>query len=205
VAGVIKMVQALRHELLPATLHVDAPSPEVDWDAGAVRLLTDARPWPAGERVRRAGVSSFGISGTNAHVILEEAPAQAPESAGPGASRSLPAVPVLVSGRNEAALRAQAGRLLDYLAEHPEISVLDAGFSTAPPGRSLSTGPRWSPVTATPCWRACRRWRRASRPRAWRPAGRRAVKRRSCSPGRGHSEPGWAPGSRRCSRCSPRP
>ncbi|WP_229687505.1 type I polyketide synthase, partial [Micromonospora parathelypteridis] len=126
VAGVIKMVQAMRHEVLPKTLHVDEPSPHVDWSSGAVSLLTEQRPWPRGERVRRAGVSSFGISGTNAHVILEEPPAEV-------ASESLVSAPVpwVLSARSEAALRDQATRLSDFVAAHPEISPVDIGWTLA--------------------------------------------------------------------------
>ncbi len=132
VAGVIKMVQAMRHETLPATLHVDEPSPHVDWEAGEVRLLTEAEPWAAGaQRPRRAGVSSFGVSGTNAHVILEEAPAGDQAAPGNEQPRPLPAVPVLVSARDETALRAQAGRLRAYLLARPDLSLADVGFSTA--------------------------------------------------------------------------
>ncbi|WP_428849395.1 type I polyketide synthase [Streptomyces lycopersici] len=114
VGGVIKMVMALNREMLPRTLHVDQPSSHVDWDTGAVELLTEAVAWPRGERVRRAGVSSFGVSGTNAHVILEEAPVDEASSvevvsAGGGVT------PWVVSGRSAGALAAQAGRLLEYV------------------------------------------------------------------------------------------
>uniref|UniRef100_UPI0035D42679 SDR family NAD(P)-dependent oxidoreductase n=1 Tax=Micromonospora parathelypteridis TaxID=1839617 RepID=UPI0035D42679 len=128
VAGVIKMVQAMRHEVLPRTLHVDEPSPHVDWSSGAVSLLTESRPWPATDRPRRAGVSSFGISGTNAHVILEEAPAVAEVAS--VSSVSAP-VPWVLSARSEAALRDQAGRLSDFVAAHPEISPVDIGWTLA--------------------------------------------------------------------------
>ncbi|MFF0032494.1 type I polyketide synthase [Streptomyces avermitilis] len=133
VAGVIKSVQALRNGLLPKTLHVDEPTPQVDWSAGAVELLTQAREWPETDGPRRAGVSSFGISGTNAHVILEQAPepepAEVPEAEGRPALSG--PVPWLVSARTEAALRAQAARLAEHLAGRPEAAPLDVGFSLA--------------------------------------------------------------------------
>ncbi|WP_411550939.1 type I polyketide synthase [Mycobacterium shinjukuense] len=131
VAGVIKMVLALRHELLPATLHVDAPSAHVDWSAGSVALLTQPRPWPAAGRVRRAGVSSFGISGTNAHVILEEAPGVPAREAGPRP----PVVAWVVSAKSPAAVGAQAARLAAHVRAHDSLDVADVGWSLA--GRSV--------------------------------------------------------------------
>ncbi|MCC3775995.1 type I polyketide synthase, partial [Streptomyces sp. UNOB3_S3] len=128
-AGVIKMVMAMRHGLLPETLHVDAPSSHVDWTEGAVRLLTEATPWPKSDRPRRAGVSSFGLSGTNAHTILEEAPEHAEEAV---ESRvDLDVLPWLVSGRTREALRAQAGRLLAFLATDPALDPADVAHSLA--------------------------------------------------------------------------
>ncbi|OBI39506.1 type I polyketide synthase [Mycobacterium sp. E2238] len=127
VAGVIKMVQAMRHEMLPATLHVDVPSPHVDWSAGAVSLLTEAQPWPANRHVQRAGVSSFGISGTNAHVVIEAVPA--PE---PPAERPRPAaVPWVVSAKSLPALRSQAARLAGHLRGHGELDLADVAWTLA--------------------------------------------------------------------------
>ncbi|WP_393063800.1 type I polyketide synthase [Streptomyces sp. LN549] len=129
VAGVIKMVMALQHRTLPQTLHVDEPTPQVDWTAGAVELLTEARAWEEVEgRPRRAGVSSFGISGTNAHVIVEEAPAL-PSSSGEGPVVVPVAVPWVVSGRSVEGLRAQAGRLLARVEGDLGLSVVDVGAS----------------------------------------------------------------------------
>ncbi|MDT3397646.1 beta-ketoacyl synthase N-terminal-like domain-containing protein [Streptomyces sp. B1866] len=129
VAGVIKMVQAMRHGVLPQTLHVDEPSTDVDWSAGAVRLLTEPVPWPETGRPRRAGVSAFGISGTNAHVIVEQAPPAPPP--GPGPAPAGRPVLLTVAGRSEAALRAQSLRLADHLAAHPEVPPADTGYSLA--------------------------------------------------------------------------
>ncbi|MEV0781292.1 type I polyketide synthase, partial [Streptomyces sp. NPDC050428] len=131
VAGIIKMVLAMRHGVLPRTLHVDSPSSHVDWSAGAVELLTEPVPWGTDGRPRRAGVSSFGISGTNAHVILEEpekAPAvEPPDKPTPGV------VPWLLSAKTPQALREQATRLSRWADDQPEIDPVAVG-------RMLATG-----------------------------------------------------------------
>ncbi|WP_372454361.1 SDR family NAD(P)-dependent oxidoreductase, partial [Streptomyces tardus] len=131
VAGVIKMVMAMRHGVLPRTLHVDAPSSHVDWSEGAVELLTDDQEW-SGERLRRAGVSSFGISGTNAHVILEQ-PEPAAEIPGTDvvASSAPGIVPWTLSGRTDEALRAQAARLLSQVEADPALRPADLALSLA--------------------------------------------------------------------------
>ncbi|WP_055526543.1 type I polyketide synthase [Streptomyces graminilatus] len=146
-AGVIKMVLALRHGVLPKTLHAQEPSPKVDWTDGGVELLTEARPWPDRARPRRAGVSSFGIGGTNAHVILEQPPTvppQARETTGPdpadavhGEPDATDPVPLLLSARSETALPGQAGRLLDHLRAHPEARLADVARSLATTRSSL--------------------------------------------------------------------
>ncbi|MFF9787749.1 SDR family NAD(P)-dependent oxidoreductase [Streptomyces nigrescens] len=150
VAGVIKMVQAMRHGVLPRTLHAERPSTHVDWSDGDVRLLSDAVDWPDTDRPRRAGVSAFGVSGTNAHAVLEQAPpaetaphppgtdaaeperpvehpGQAPRPAAP-----LPVVPWVLSARSEPALRAQAHQLFAHAGELPEtVGTVEIGASLA--------------------------------------------------------------------------
>ncbi|WP_329618499.1 type I polyketide synthase [Streptomyces sp. S465] len=152
VAGVIKMVMALRHETLPVTLHIDEPTPHVEWAGGGVRLLTEPVAWPGGERPRRAGVSSFGISGTNAHLILEQAPQPSPsaepaqpaepadsadsaepdalaDSAEPAPEVPGTVVPWVLSARSAQALRGQAAALARRMAGDPRPSAVDVGWS----------------------------------------------------------------------------
>ncbi|MEY2247880.1 SDR family NAD(P)-dependent oxidoreductase [Streptomyces sp. BF23-18] len=132
VGGIIKMVMAMRHGLLPRTLHVDRPSTHIDWSAGAVELLTEARDWTTADgRPRRAGVSAFGVSGTNAHVILEQAPEDEAEE---GDEDPLPhcegdLVPWVLSARSEQALREQAARLRDLAAADADLDLLDTAGS----------------------------------------------------------------------------
>ncbi|QCX80416.1 Phenolphthiocerol synthesis polyketide synthase type I Pks15/1 [Streptomyces sp. YIM 121038] len=139
VGGVIKTVMAMRNNVLPKTLYVDAPTPEVDWTGGGVELLTESRDWPGRTdgAPRRAGISSFGISGTNAHVIVEEAPqaprapqaAQAPKPDAPAVAPGL--VPLALSGKTPQALRAQARQLREHLLAHPGAEPADVGLSLA--------------------------------------------------------------------------
>ncbi|MFD7432844.1 type I polyketide synthase, partial [Streptomyces sp. NPDC059818] len=145
VAGMMKMVLALQHQQLPKTLHADEPSSHVDWEAGDIKLLTEQVPWPSGGRARRAGVSAFGISGTNVHVILEEAPAEdadaAPEDRTEDGDSTAPEAPVvvetgevgawLVSGRTAESLTAQAGRLREWAVARPQLDPADVARSLA--------------------------------------------------------------------------
>ncbi|MET8045940.1 type I polyketide synthase, partial [Micromonospora sp. NPDC005215] len=133
VAGVIKMVEALRHETLPRTLHADTPSPHIDWTSGNVELLATAQAWPTREHPRRAAISSFGISGTNAHLILQEPPTPTPVSTGPAPADPAPAEPTpadepvlwLLSAHTPDALHAYAAHLTDYLHTHPHTRAND--------------------------------------------------------------------------------
>ncbi len=145
VAGVIKMVMALRRGVLPATLHAGRPSSRIDWDERAVRLLQESQPWTANGRPRRAGVSSFGVSGTNAHVILEEAPApqdapgapaspRRPERAGGVPTLGADGLPWVLSGHGPRGLRAQGERLAGHLEASPSLDALDVGCSLAARG-----------------------------------------------------------------------
>ena len=142
VAGVIKMVLAMRHGVLPRTVHAERRSTRIKWSAGQVELLTEARPWPAADRPRRAGVSSFGISGTNAHVIVEQAAADCAAGywdgtdrpaaeAGTGGGADGDAVLWVVSGRDPAALRAQATRLGEHLRARPQLRPAEVAYSLA--------------------------------------------------------------------------
>ena len=147
VAGVIKMVLAMRHGQLPRTLHVDEPTPEVDWSAGAVELLTEQRSWPVVDRPWRAGVSSFGISGTNAHLILEQAPELESASGAEAEPVTAPVtllaagvpsvVPWVLSARSESALREQARRLAAHVEADPGLDPEDVGAALVSTRASL--------------------------------------------------------------------
>ena len=124
----IKMALAMQNGLLPKSLHLNQPTPHVDWEAGEVELLSEAQPWEANGRPRRAGVSSFGFSGTNAHLILEEA-APAPDPEASGEQAPLPVTPLLLSAKGEPALVQMAARLKEHMLEHPDEAVAEVARS----------------------------------------------------------------------------
>ena len=197
---VIKTVLSMHHGVLPRTLHLDAPTSHVDWSAGSVELLTDSMP--GRRRASRAGRGSprSGLSGTNAHVILEQAPAMG-EPPAAGAGVALPVVPWVLSGKSEGALRGQAERLLAHVTLHRDLSLRDVGFSLAASravfehrARGRRRGPRRSWCAAWLRWLRVRR-RRGS---LLAVAGGLAW----CSPGRARSGPGWAGSCMRRFRCS---
>ena len=141
VAGVVKMVLAMQHGIVPPTLHAAVPSPAVDWTPGAVELVTRAVPWPHTDRPRRAAVSSFGLSGTNAHVVLEQAPEPAADDGATPVPIGARVAPWLLSARTDAALADQAARLLGWVERHPDTDPLDVAAA-------LAVGRRAMPVRA---------------------------------------------------------
>ncbi|HEY3234847.1 MAG TPA: type I polyketide synthase, partial [Polyangiaceae bacterium] len=147
VGGIIKLLLAMQHELLPKTLHAEQPSRHVDWSSGALRLVTAPMPWPQGQVPRRAGVSSFGVSGTNAHVILEEAPAQESAESAAGAEESGSVEPVaslvVLSGRTEEGLRAVASRLSEQMQARPGDRLSDVSYSLATTRSGLEYRASW--------------------------------------------------------------
>ena len=199
VLGVMKMVLSLQHEVLPKTLHAEHPSEQIEWEGSGLSLLQEARAWPReASRVRRAGVSSFGISGTNAHVVLEEAPARPEASAserrgGRGSRAGRLPLPLLVSGRDEAALRAQAGRYGEWLSRHGEVDW-SAVVSTAALHRTQFASR--ASVSARDASEAVEALRALGegRPHAAVSLGeaKSAASWRSCSPGRAASSSAWA-------------
>ena len=128
IAGVIKTVLAIRHGVLPKTLHIDKPTPQVDWSTDAVQLLTEPQDWPPTNHPRRAGVSAFGISGTNAHLILEQAPQTPPTPTEPTSHPTEP-VALVISAHTPQALRAQAANLATHLDKHPQLALADVAHS----------------------------------------------------------------------------
>ncbi len=189
-AGVIKTVEAMRARVAPKSLYAEEATPYVDWSSGSVELLAQAREWETPDgRPRRAGVSSFGISGTNAHVILEEG--EAPEApVAPSTEGETVVLPFLVSGRSEGALAGQIDRLTAHL-ESAAVRSVDVAWSLLV---SRSVFEHRAVLVGVS------RWRRVS----WL---RRPVRRCSCSRGRGRSGPGWrwsCWSPRRCSRSGSR-
>ncbi|TQF08100.1 hypothetical protein E6W39_00815 [Kitasatospora acidiphila] len=209
---------AMRHGTMPKSLHIDAPTPDVDWSAGNVSLLTDDRPWPADERPRRAGVSAFGVSGTNAHVILEDFPAEAlatdahatdatPTEALPADARSTDAMPADApeppAGRSRGCCRPRA---TPPCASRPGSSgstwtpTRTPGPPTsatrwAPPAHCSTTGPSWSARASTTSGRASTpSWTGGTRPTPPRPRPSRVAGPCSSSPVRDPSGSGWRPG-----------